>query len=51
LIKIDGEGMNKKGSFEKGNLYVEIDFKLPEKIKLSQKKIVRKIFNVEATDN
>lgn len=50
LIKIDGEGMHKKESFERGNLYVEIVFKLPEKVTLKQRKIIRSIFSLDTEE-
>ena len=42
-IKIDGEGMYKEDG-EKGNLFVKILFNLPKRINLTQKKIIREIF-------
>lgn len=43
LVKIEGEGMYKEDG-ERGNLYAKIVFDLPRKINLTQKKIVREIF-------
>ncbi len=43
-IKIAGEGMPKFGSYSKGNLYVELDVKTPNKLTPAQKKTLEDLF-------